>query len=1090
MSYPQHSVINNNDDDDYNTTINDKEYQIIRKFNYGRNLNVFRVYKKPIETEYYIIKRYDNIVSYKREVDALVLLSEAKNIMQIVDRDPSRMVVVSECALYDLETFFKHQTWTQRQAEKVPIIKDIVAALSECQNQNIVHLDLSPKNIMYFYDENWKLIGFDSVCTADKTQVSKTTTIKYHSPELIQAEKDGGHKKAQFSMDMFSFGLILYYIENGYWNITDQKWPDKKLLINTTEDPHTVYVIENLLEKNVNNRMTLVQFKESIYYEKLSKVNVQEQTYHEKCKVQIEKEAKKLNPDIKDDELKQMNFDLQQEQFLERYHQEMKISLKDMNKKLDEVKTSVLNLTETILRMLMKTQNEKTPRVFIIVPEHHEFKNPMSWYTNPFRMYFVCEHNDHWHVPKQEGYIIGKVPEFIKKYGPWIQLCIKALVFGSCIETSNLFPQEINNVLLGTFNIKIGNRNEVVQYFQEIIDTIGVGVKEINDTNPDLVPLEHDKESNCQILNASGIHALASFVKSKQKSGNFGGLVQCINKKNQNVIWLCDEHQNDNSYIHFPNRPAKPFFPNSSLPNSPAPSAPPTPTNSQILSAPSTPPNSQILSASQTPIQSLRRPTLPSDKYQDNFHQEVPCSSLPIPLARSNSKDSIIIMNIDSLVPLMKLVNDILLDVFSNASECIHFDTDETKKVTKVTQYMHENLENLKDLHQKWDSSDQKKLLQTILERYIIGYVYFLTVIYRYCYEWYITSTIFVDGRENENELNNISSNLAYNNDNKCEDKTLFNDILVIKNRRLKEKILVFGKELDSRCFNNEDNIDCIEKEIYMYSEQNLNGSDYILKFLGFTVDKFKPILHYEYANYGNLYNYLKNNENLPENEKLTLDAKLSLSLDVCFGLEFLHEKRILHLDLRSSNIYLFKSGFRGEFPKPKISNFLYSVYMSNKHTIVKPCLPNSINNQVRKRWHEPQRLHNEKHCCTVESDYYSLGMLIWEIFNATGALPYEEIEIEHLYEHLKYKNACEIFPKNLLPQYSSLITRITKSWEYDISKQTTLATMISTLRGFHKKKRRTSSTKCIFRTVMNQQYLTKSEEAIQKYSEIVESYN
>ncbi|CAJ0749159.1 10652_t:CDS:10, partial [Entrophospora sp. SA101] len=1049
---------------------------------------------------YYIIKRYDNIVSYKREVDALVLLREAKNIMQIVDRDSSRMVVVSECALYDLETFFKHQTWTQRQAEKVPIIKDIVAALSE------FHLDLSPKNIMYFYDENWKLVGFDSVCTADKTCVSKTTTIKYCSPELIQAEKDGGHTKAQFSMDMFSFGLILYYIENGYWNITDQKWPDKKL-ITTTEDSHTVYVIENLLEKNVNNRMTLVQFKETIYYEKLSKVNVQGDFNHAQNKtivesnysflMQIEKEVKELNPDIKDDELKQMNFDLQQEQFLlflERYHQEMKLSLKDMNKKLDEVKTSVLNLTETILRMLMKTQNEKTPRVFIIVPEHHEFKNPMSWYTNPFRMYFVCEHNDNWHVPKQEGYIIRKVPEFIKKYGPWIQLCIKALVFGSCIETSNLFPQEISNVLLGTFNIKIGNRNEVVQYFQETIDTIGVGVKEINDTNPDLFPLEHDKESNCQILNASGIHALASFVKSKQKSGNFGGLVQCINKK-------------------------KPE----------SPSAPSTPTNSQIISAPSTPPNSQILSAPQTPIQSYRSPTHPPDKYQDNFHQEVPCSSLPIPLARSNSKDSIIIMNIYSLVPLMKLVNDILLDVFSNvsSSECIHFDTDKTKK---VTQYMHENLENLKDLHQKWDSSDQKKLLQTILERIIketnalnefyAGLIkcleknnqndieqnlnklnsssktlnkisqsnkFIKQIILK---EWYITSTIFVDGRENENELNNISSNLAYNNDNKCEDKTLFNDILVIKNRRLKGKILVFGKELDSRCFNNEDNIDCIEKEIYMYSEQNLNGSDYILKFLGFTVDKFKPILHYEYANYGNLYNYLKNNENLPENEKLTLDAKLSLSLDICFGLEFLHEKHILHLDLRSSNIYLFKNGFRGEFPKPKISNFLYSVYVSNKHKIVKPCLPNSINNQVRKRWHEPQRLYNEKHYCTVESDYYSLGMLIWEIFNATGALPYEEIEIEHLYEHLKYKNACESFPKNLLPQYTSLITRITKSWEYDISKRTTLATMISTLRGFHKKKRRTSSTKCIFRTVMNQQYLTKSEEAIQKYSEMVKSYN
>ncbi|CAJ0647094.1 3911_t:CDS:2 [Entrophospora sp. SA101] len=53
-----------------------------------------------------------------------------------------------------------------------------------------------------------------------------------------------------------------------------------------------------------------------------------------------------------------------------------------------------------------------------------------------------------------------------------------------------------------------------------------------------------------------------------------------------------------------------------------APSAPSTPTNSQIISAPSTPPNSQILSAPQTPIQSYRSPTHPPDKYQDNFHQE------------------------------------------------------------------------------------------------------------------------------------------------------------------------------------------------------------------------------------------------------------------------------------------------------------------------------------------------------------------------------------------------------------------------------------------------------------------------------------
>ncbi|CAJ0763420.1 13109_t:CDS:2, partial [Entrophospora sp. SA101] len=263
---------------------------------------------------------------------------------------------------------------------------------------------------------------------------------------------------------------------------------------------------------------------------------------------------------------------------------------------------------------------------------------------------------------------------------------------------------------------------------------------------------------------------------------------------------------------------------------------------------------------------------------------------------------------------------------------------------------------------------------------------------------------------------------------NNDEYKKIFNDILVIKNRRLKGNIPVFGKELDSKCFNEEDNVDCIEKEIYMYSEQHLNDSDYILKFLGFTVDKFKPILHYEYANYGNLYEYLKNNQNLPENEKLDLDAKISLSLDICFGLEFLHETH---------------SAFR-----------LENVDTLNKHTTVKPCLPKSIDNQVRKRWHEPQRLRNEKHNCTFESDYYSLGMLLWEIFNATGALPYEKIEIEHLYEHLRHKKGFESLPKNL---HKPLISKITKSWVYNIDERTTLAAMIATLRGFNKKKKKRS---------------------------------
>jgi hypothetical protein len=81
-----------------------------------------------------------------------------------------------------------------------------------------VHTELAPKNIMYFqekdgYTERWKLIDFDSACIADKDVVKIVTN--YSAPEIIRAHKNGTEIKANFAMDMFSFGLILYFLEKG-----------------------------------------------------------------------------------------------------------------------------------------------------------------------------------------------------------------------------------------------------------------------------------------------------------------------------------------------------------------------------------------------------------------------------------------------------------------------------------------------------------------------------------------------------------------------------------------------------------------------------------------------------------------------------------------------------------------------------------------------------------------------------------------------------------------------------------------------------------------------------------------------------------
>ncbi|RIA81591.1 kinase-like domain-containing protein [Glomus cerebriforme] len=195
-----------------------ERYAIIRSYSYGEELNVLKVYELTKQKTNYVIKKYNTKEGFERESQMLKELNGAKNITQMVDYYPSQSIIVCECALYDLETFLSHQNDSQRHEEKGSIIKDIVSGLSELKKHNIVHTELAPKNIMYFqekdgYTENWKLIDFDTACFAGSYYAK--IKMNYSAPEVIRAHEEGIKIKADFTMDMFTFGLVLYFLEKG-----------------------------------------------------------------------------------------------------------------------------------------------------------------------------------------------------------------------------------------------------------------------------------------------------------------------------------------------------------------------------------------------------------------------------------------------------------------------------------------------------------------------------------------------------------------------------------------------------------------------------------------------------------------------------------------------------------------------------------------------------------------------------------------------------------------------------------------------------------------------------------------------------------
>ncbi|CAB4425546.1 unnamed protein product [Rhizophagus irregularis] len=329
----------------------------------------------------YVIKSYKTREAFEIESQALEILKDAPNIMQMIDVYSQQTIIVCECALYDLETFLSHQDYSQRHKEEGDIIKSIVSGLMELQKHNIVHTELAPKNIMYFQ------------------------------------EKDGQH----------------------YWDgeseVAKEEMISTRHLLIDVHDPSACFIIKELLSKTIINRMTLQIFMQSSYYTGESEKKMYRTSLTILGDPILEEPTNIANNEYDSDYVRGMNdveFRLYQQEtfkiFLEKYHNEMKKSLEIMSSKIDNCTKAVEGLTTKIPQWLVKVKHEKVPRVFVMVPDKKDWKKPTAWMlSKPFRLLFVCEHKGQWHIPEQTGYKVLQVPQFIKKYGPWISLCLTAL---------------------------------------------------------------------------------------------------------------------------------------------------------------------------------------------------------------------------------------------------------------------------------------------------------------------------------------------------------------------------------------------------------------------------------------------------------------------------------------------------------------------------------------------------------------------------------------------------------------------------------------------------------------------------------------
>jgi hypothetical protein len=177
------------------------------------------------------------------------------------------------------------------------------------------------------------------------------------------------------------------------------------------------------------------------------------------------------------------------------------------------------------------------------------------------------------------------------------------------------------------------------------------------------------------------------FLDTQECASHFGGLIQCVDDKTQEVLWLCEEHSNEYKPVSSPIYSPQLLSPDSRSINIPSPG-------------------------------SVSPPTL----FIETTIREWDYSDFDKKYLR------------DSLDPFFALeyVYKILREVVTNAieSERKHFRKDDIRKIANE---IHEQMSNFKSICKNWDDIAQKVQFIRILKKQAHIYIHYLMLIVRYC---------------------------------------------------------------------------------------------------------------------------------------------------------------------------------------------------------------------------------------------------------------------------------------------------------------------------------------------------------------------
>jgi serine/threonine protein kinase len=191
--------------------------------------------------------------------------------------------------------------------------------------------------------------------------------------------------------------------------------------------------------------------------------------------------------------------------------------------------------------------------------------------------------------------------------------------------------------------------------------------------------------------------------------------------------------------------------------------------------------------------------------------------------------------------------------------------------------------------------------------------------------------------------------------------------------------------------------------------------SPYVVDLYGVTMDQpYKIVMQFMQG--GALRDFLK--KQAPA--KIHWKLRFQIGHDISQGLKYLHERKIVHADLKSPNVLL------DEVNHARLADFgLASIKSENAAQMYQDT--SQIKGSLL--WMAPELFEKSRH--TFASDIYSLGIVLWEL--ATHRLPFEnkEWELKELIDHT-VRGEREEFPTTTPSKYKKLAERCWNGVAYE----------------------------------------------------------